>query len=98
MKLPCLFQFRVLKLALTSLLSRPFTTRFPAGPYQPIPQFRGRPRYHKDDCIGCGACAQVCPADAIAPLPYQVHEVDMGKCVRCHACYDICPAGAVKVE
>lgn len=51
-----------------------------------------------DACIGCTKCAQVCPADAIAPLPYQVHEVDMGKCVRCNACYDICPAGAVKVE
>ena len=61
MKLPCLFQFRILKLAITSFFSQPFTTRFPYAPYEPIPQFRGRPRYHKDDCIGCGACENACP-------------------------------------
>ena len=44
MRLPCLLQFRILKVALKSLFSRPFTDPFPAGDYQPIPQFRGRPR------------------------------------------------------
>ncbi len=97
MKLPCLFQFRVLKLALTSLLSRPFTTRFPAGPYQPIPQFRGRPRYHKDDCIGCGACAQVCPADAIVmtddpagPKPVRRLVQHLDTCIQCGQCERYC--------
>jgi len=97
MKLPCLFQFRILKLAITSLFSRPFTTRFPAVPYEPIPQFRGRPRYHKDDCIGCGARAEVCPADAIdvtdevkgaTPMRKLVHHLDT--CIQCGQCERYC--------
>jgi ferredoxin len=93
MKLPCLFQFRILKLAIISFFSRPFTTRFPAVPYEPIPQFRGRPRYHADDCMGCGACAQVCPADAIdlademnkeKPVRKLVHHLDT--CIQCGQC------------
>lgn len=98
MKLPCLFQFRILKLAITSLFSRPFTTRFPYAPYEPIKQFRGRPRYHKDDCIGCGACAEVCPADAIdvsddvkgtKPVRRLVQHLDT--CIQCGQCERYCP-------
>ena len=98
MKLPCLFQFRILKLAITSLFSRPFTTKFPYAPYEPIKQFRGRPRYHKDDCVGCGACAEVCPADAIdvtdeaqgtKPVRKLVQHLDT--CLQCGQCERYCP-------
>ena len=98
MKLPCLFQFRILKLAITSLFSRPFTTKFPYAPYEPIKQYRGRPRYHKDDCIGCGACAEVCPADAIdvtdevagaQPVRKLVQHLDT--CIQCGQCERYCP-------
>jgi len=97
MKLPCLLQIRILKLALKSLFSRPYTVKFPAEPFKPIPQFRGRPRYDKDGCIGCGACAQVCPSkciDAIddlsGPKPVRrlVHHVDA--CIWCGQCERYC--------
>ncbi len=51
-----------------------------------------------DDCIGCTLCAQVCPADAIAPRPYQKHEIDKEKCTRCDSCRGVCPVSAVVVE
>ena len=61
MKLPCLLQLRILKLAITSLFSRPYTTTFPGGaPYEPIEQFRGRPRYDEDECIGCARAVEKC--------------------------------------
>ena len=97
MKLPCLLQFRVLKTALTALFSRPFTTRFPKEPYQPIPQFRGRPRYFKDDCIGCGACAQVCPSPCIdmvddlsGPVPVRRLVEHLDACLCCGQCERYC--------
>ena len=50
-----------------------------------------------DDCFGCTLCAQNCPADAIEPLPYEKHEIDMEKCICCGTCKAICPAEAVEV-
>jgi hydrogenase-4 component H len=97
MKIPSLFQFRILKLALTSLFSRPYTTRFPKEKFEAIPQYRGRPRYHKDDCIGCTACAQVCPSNAIdviddknaaKPVRKLVHHLDV--CIQCGQCERYC--------
>jgi NADH-quinone oxidoreductase subunit F len=56
-------------------------------------------KYHiTDKCIGCTRCAQRCPVDAIAPRPYEQHEVDLTKCVRCGICQAVCPVDAVEVE
>ncbi len=51
-----------------------------------------------DKCIGCTRCAQRCPVEAIAPRPYEQHEVDAAKCVRCGTCKAVCPVDAVEVE
>jgi formate hydrogenlyase subunit 6/NADH:ubiquinone oxidoreductase subunit I len=98
MRLPCLLQVRILKLAVKSLLSRPFTTRFPAEPFEPIAEFRGRPRYDEAECIGCGACAEVCPAACIdvhddtetsPPRRKLVQHLD--NCICCGQCERYCP-------
>lgn len=97
MKLPCLFQIRILKLALKSLFSRPYTTEFPAKPFEPIEQFRGRPRFHKEDCIGCGACAEVCPSQCIdlvddteAETPCRALVQHLDACIVCGQCERYC--------
>lgn len=51
-----------------------------------------------DECIGCTKCAQACPSDAIAPIPYEKHVIDNEKCIKCDVCRDICPVDAVITE
>ena len=46
-------------------------------------------------CTGCGACANVCPTDAILlcpdPLGFFRPEVDPQKCINCGKCVRTCP-------
>ncbi|MBP7216720.1 MAG: 4Fe-4S binding protein [Candidatus Omnitrophica bacterium] len=58
-------KLRELKEAIIALVKGPYTSLFPLKPHIPYERFRGRPEYHEEDCIGCGACFQVCPAKAI---------------------------------
>ena len=45
-----------------------------------------------DDCISCGACADVCPVSAISEGDgkYVINE----DCISCGACADTCPVEA----
>ena len=65
MKLPCLLQFRILKEAVKAAITGPYTSKFPFKPHIPEEGFRGTPEFHDEDCVGCSACAQVCPPGAI---------------------------------
>jgi len=58
-------KLRELKEAIRALIKGPYTSRFPFEPHQPYERFRGKPEFRQDDCVGCGACFQVCPAKAI---------------------------------
>ncbi len=53
--------------------------------------------YHIDEenCIGCTACARVCPADAIAGNKKEIHVIDQDICIKCGACYETCNFEAV---
>ena len=80
-------KLRELKEAITSLILGPYTSSFPKKPHVPHPNFRGAPEYFEKECVGCLACEEVCPANAIE------HEdvIEEGKGTRrltLH--YDIC--------
>ena len=99
-KIPALFQPRVLKQALQAIFSRPYTTDFPNVPYEPPPGFRGRVRFNAEACIGCGACAEVCPpkcidvvdsTDSASPKRELVQHLDA--CIWCGQCERYCPTG-----
>ena len=53
-----------------------------------------------DKCMGCGQCAETCPAVCISPAPghraiKRVH-IDESKCIGCSLCKRNCPAAAVE--
>ncbi|MDD2680218.1 MAG: 4Fe-4S dicluster domain-containing protein [Candidatus Omnitrophica bacterium] len=58
-------KLRELKEVIRALFSPAYTSDFPRKAHQPYERFRGRPYFHEEDCVGCTACAQVCPAKAI---------------------------------
>ncbi|MFW6159285.1 MAG: 4Fe-4S dicluster domain-containing protein [Planctomycetota bacterium] len=86
-------KLRELKEAVRSLLSPAYTSRFPAEPHTPPEAFRGKPEFQEDDCVGCAACAEVCPSvaisyvdDAGADPPTRRFELRLDKCVFCGQC------------
>ena len=101
MRLPAILQPRVLREALASLFSKPFTTRFPDEPFVPDEAFRGRPRFREDGCVAYGACAQVCPPKCIEVIddldparPTRTLVQHLDACIWCGQCERHCPTGA----
>ena len=48
-------------------------------------------------CIGCGHCAEGCPAKAIV-IKNGSAVIDRSKCIKCFCCQEFCPTGAMKVQ
>ncbi|MDH4162522.1 MAG: 4Fe-4S binding protein [Nitrospirota bacterium] len=51
---------------------------------------------NQDRCSGCGACADVCPTEAIDVLN---GKATIGlECMDCGACPRVCPEGAIRKQ
>jgi NADH:ubiquinone oxidoreductase subunit F (NADH-binding)/NAD-dependent dihydropyrimidine dehydrogenase PreA subunit len=48
-----------------------------------------------EKCIGCTACARVCPVNCITGKAKEVHVIDQSECIACGACFDACKFDAV---
>ncbi len=49
----------------------------------------------ENKCVGCTACARVCPTAAITGELRKPHVIHQDKCIKCGACYDTCRFGAI---
>ncbi|MGL4254510.1 MAG: NADH-ubiquinone oxidoreductase-F iron-sulfur binding region domain-containing protein [Fusobacteriaceae bacterium] len=48
-----------------------------------------------DKCIGCTACARVCPVNCIEGKVKTKHLIHQDKCIKCGACYTTCKFKAI---
>ncbi len=93
-------KIRELVEAVKALVKGPYTSKFPVEPHKPHPNFRGQPKYNQDKCVGCLACEQVCPVEAIAHKDIidgrggarrqMIHYTDT--CIFCGQCEAACIA------
>jgi formate hydrogenlyase subunit 6/NADH:ubiquinone oxidoreductase subunit I len=93
-------KLREIKEAIKALIKGPYTSRFPYEPHKPFERFRGKPEFHKDDCIGCTACVNVCPSNALSfedkiennkAKRILIYQLDL--CIFCGQCQANCPTG-----
>ncbi|NQU19361.1 4Fe-4S binding protein [bacterium] len=89
-------KLRELKEAILALIRGPYTSKFPKQPHTPHPNFRGKPKFNQDSCVGCLACENVCPVGAIShedilddnPRRKIIHYSDI--CIFCGQCQAYC--------
>ena len=94
MRLP---KLRELKEAVTAVFSPRFTSRFPAQPCIVPERYRGKPEFDTDTCIGCGACVNLCPTEALTQVddteadpPVRKITLRYDTCIFCGNCRDNC--------
>ncbi len=79
------------------------TERYPFAPIEVPEDFRGKPEIDPELCIGCGACANVCPPEALKvfeDLEKGIRTVRffLGRCIFCGRCEEVCPVEAIKLS
>jgi NADH:ubiquinone oxidoreductase subunit F (NADH-binding) len=66
----------------------------PAGQCRSLMEYVVNP----ENCVGCTACARVCPVNAIAGERKEIHVIDPSICIKCGACMEKCKFDAIFIR
>ena len=61
------------------------------------PVLAPKPHVREQDCIGCGRCAQSCPAQTIRMQSHKA-KIQLSDCIRCFCCHEMCPEKAIDIR
>jgi hydrogenase-4 component H len=89
----------LLKEVMICLRAGRVTLPYPLKPMKAPPRFRGRPSIDGSKCIGCGACAEVCPPRLIKVTDRGATRsisMDYSRCTYCARCQEICPVESAR--
>lgn len=54
------------------------------------------PEIDKENCVGCGTCAEKCHINAISMN--EMPEIDEERCIGCGVCASVCPVDAISMK
>jgi uncharacterized protein (DUF362 family)/NAD-dependent dihydropyrimidine dehydrogenase PreA subunit len=59
-----------------------------------------RPVFMVNRCIGCKACVEICPVEALHIHPKNRKKVVISnrKCIHCFCCHEVCPNNAIEIK
>jgi len=59
-----------------------------------------RPVFIHSNCTGCQKCVNICPVNAIRPLPGNKTHIVLtdSDCIRCYCCSEVCNDNAVEIR
>lgn len=79
------------------------TSSYPLEPIAVDKNFRGKPEQNPQQCIGCAACVNACPSNALTvetdlATGELAWQFDLGRCIFCGRCEEVCPTAAIKLS
>lgn len=79
------------------------TSSYPLEPIAVDKNFRGKPEHNPQQCIGCAACVNACPSNALTvetdlASGELARQFNLGRCIFCARCEEVCPTAAIKLS
>ena len=60
-------------------------------------RFASRPKINRRNCVGCGKCAESCPAKTIE-LKQRKAYIHYENCIKCYCCHEMCPVNTIYIK
>lgn len=79
----------------TAYVVNEFTGWSPLLKYALIPYKKAKIEIHRDVCIGCFRCIEVCPRGVYEFENKKSRVANLNACVLCKSCFSQCPTGAI---